>query len=73
AVTVTVAPDVPLNQAATKLTAGGLNLVPVVSPDGRLQGVLTRASLVGVLVESWNGNGHLPESREAVAAGGGAQ
>lgn len=67
---VTVTPDMPLSQAAVNLTARGHNLVAVVSPDGRLEGVVTRASLVGVLLDSMNGAGE-SGVRAGVEGGGG--
>jgi len=70
---VTVSPDLPLSQAAEKLTAGGAYLVPVVGDDGRLLGVLTRASLVGVLLDAWNGGSGSAEEKKAAAGGGGAK
>ncbi|BCV24449.1 ABC transporter ATP-binding protein [Gelria sp. Kuro-4] len=70
---VTVSPDLPLSQAAEKLTAGGAYLVPVVGDDGRLLGVLTRASLVGVLLDAWNGGSGSTEEKKAAAGGGGAK
>lgn len=68
---VTVAPDTPLSQAAEKLVGGGTNLIAVASADGRLAGVVTRASLVGVLLDTWNGNGANHVEAGKLAAGGG--
>ncbi|MDK2854911.1 MAG: osmoprotectant transport system ATP-binding protein [Bacillota bacterium] len=67
---VTVTADMPLSQAAVHLTAHGHNLVAVVSPEGRLEGVVTRASLVGVLVDSLNTSG---DGGAQLSAGGGGQ
>jgi CBS-domain-containing membrane protein len=46
---ITVTPDTPLGTVATLLVERGINRVPVVDADGRLQGIISRADLVRVL------------------------
>lgn len=64
-----VQPDAPLSLAAEKLKDKNTNLVVVVDEHNRLKGVVTRASLVGVLLDNHNGQVSL-EQHTVEAAGG---
>lgn len=66
-----VGPDAPLSEAAEKLVSGEVHLVVVVDDNGHVEGVVTRASLVGVLLDTWNGGSSI--ASEQVAAGGGGR
>jgi|LSQX01.2.fsa_nt_gb osmoprotectant transport system ATP-binding protein len=66
-----VHPDAPLSLAAEKLLDRNTNLVAVVDGQNRLQGVVTRASLVGVLVDNYSNGQVAGEQHLAKAVGGG--
>ena len=66
-----VHPDAPLSLAAEKLLDRNTNLVAVVDGQNRLQGVVTRASLVGVLVDNYSNGQVAGEQYLAKAVGGG--
>lgn len=69
---VIVQEEATLSLVAEKLADGRINLVAVVDGNNRLQGVVTRASLVGVLVNSY-GNGQAGEKHSLLQAVGGGK
>ncbi|HHV06600.1 MAG TPA: betaine/proline/choline family ABC transporter ATP-binding protein [Firmicutes bacterium] len=69
-VPVAVKPDTPLSVAAAKLMDKNTNLVVVVDDHGELKGVVTRASLVGVLLENQKSSQTTVENHVLKAAGG---
>lgn len=67
----TVQLDAPLSLAAEKLMERNTNLVVVVDDQNRLKGVVTRASLVGVLVDNYSNGQTVVEQFIPKAVGGG--
>ncbi|MGI6128920.1 MAG: betaine/proline/choline family ABC transporter ATP-binding protein [bacterium] len=69
---VVVQPDAPLSLAAEKLTDKNTNLVVVVDDKFQIKGVVTRASLVGVLLDSHtNGQAGIGQQQPVVESAGG--
>lgn len=54
---VTVAPDMPLQQAAVLLARHKIGGLPVVGPDGAVVGVITETDLLVALVDALDGAG----------------
>jgi hypothetical protein len=49
---VTAAPETPLHEIATKLEEHGIKRVPIVSKDGDLVGIVSRANLIQVIASA---------------------
>jgi CBS-domain-containing membrane protein len=49
---ITVRPDAPLGEAARLMTGHGVKRLPVVGPDGRVVGIVSRADLLKVFLRS---------------------
>jgi CBS domain-containing protein len=49
---ITIGPDVAVHKAATRMVDDAVNRLPVVGPDGKLLGIVTRADLVRAFTRS---------------------
>jgi CBS domain-containing protein len=49
---ITIGPDVPVHKAASRMVDDAINRLPVVEPDGKLVGIVTRADLVRAFTRS---------------------